>query len=33
MNIDEAINGWTFEETIKTAESLMEVEKTCLSGM
>lgn len=27
MNIDEAINGWTFEETIKTAESLMEVEK------
>lgn len=26
MNIDEAINGWTFEETIKTAESLMEVE-------
>ena len=27
MNIDEAINGWTFEETIKTAESLIEVEK------
>lgn len=27
MNIDEAINGWTFEETIKTVESLMEVEK------
>lgn len=27
MNIDEAINGWTFEETIKNAESLMEVEK------
>lgn len=27
MNIDEMINGWTFEETIKTAESLMEVEK------
>lgn len=27
MNIDEVINGWTFEETIKTAESLMEVEK------
>lgn len=27
MNIDEAINGWTFEKTIKTAESLMEVEK------
>lgn len=27
MNIDEAINGWTFKETIKTAESLMEVEK------
>lgn len=26
MNIDEVINGWTFEETIKTAESLMEVE-------
>lgn len=26
MNIDETINGWTFEETIKTAESLMEVE-------
>ena len=27
MNIDEMINGWTFEETIKTAENLMEVEK------
>ena len=27
MNVDEMINGWTFEETIKTAESLMEVEK------
>lgn len=27
MNIDESINSWTFEETIKTAESLMEVEK------
>lgn len=27
MNIDEAINGWTFEETIKTAENLMEAEK------
>lgn len=27
MNIDEVINGWTFEETVKTAESLMEVEK------
>ena len=27
MNIDEVINGWTFEETIKTAENLMEVEK------
>lgn len=27
MNIDEAINGWTYEETVKTAESLMEVEK------
>ena len=27
MNIDESINGWSFEETIKTAESLMEVEK------
>lgn len=27
MNIDEVINGWTFEETIKTAESLMETEK------
>lgn len=27
MNIDEVINGWTFDETIKTAESLMEVEK------
>lgn len=27
MNIDETINGWTFEETIKTAESLMELEK------
>lgn len=26
MNIDE-INGWTSEETIKTVESLMEVEK------
>lgn len=28
MDIDEVINGWTFEETIKTAESLMEVEKS-----
>lgn len=27
MNIDEVINGWTFEETIKTAESLIETEK------
>ena len=27
MNIDEVINGWTFEETIKTAENLMEAEK------
>lgn len=27
MNIDEVINGWTFEETVKTAESLMEDEK------
>lgn len=27
MNIDEAINGWTYEETVKTAESLMEAEK------
>ena len=27
MNIDEMINGWTFEETIKTTENLMEVEK------
>lgn len=27
MKIDEAINGWTFGETIKNAESLMEVEK------
>lgn len=27
MNIDEAINGWAYEETAKTAESLMEVEK------
>lgn len=27
MNIDESINSWTFDETIKTAESLMEVEK------
>lgn len=27
MNIDESINSWTFEETIKTAENLMEVEK------
>lgn len=27
MNIDEVINGWTFEETIKTAESLMKSEK------
>lgn len=27
MNIDEVINGWTFEETIKTAESLMKAEK------
>ena len=26
MKIDEAINDWTFDETIKTAESLMEVE-------
>lgn len=26
MNIDEAISGWTFEETIKTAKSLMEAE-------
>lgn len=27
MDIDESINNWTFEETIKTAESLMEAEK------
>ena len=27
MNFDEAINGWTYEETVKTAESLMEAEK------
>lgn len=27
MNIDEVINGWTYEETVKTTESLMEVEK------
>ena len=27
MNIDELINGWTIEETIKVAESLMETEK------
>ena len=27
MNIDEVMNGWTFEETIKTAESFMEAEK------
>ena len=27
MNIDEMINGWTIEETIKTAENLMEAEK------
>lgn len=27
MNIDESINSWTFEETIKVAENLMEVEK------
>lgn len=27
MKIDEAINGWTFEETVKTAERLMEAEK------
>lgn len=27
MNIEEVINSWTFEETIKTAESLMEAEK------
>ena len=27
MNIDEIINSWTFEETIKAAENLMEVEK------
>ena len=26
MKIDKAINDWTFDETIKTAESLMEVE-------
>lgn len=25
--MDEIINGWTFEETIKTAENLMEAEK------
>ncbi len=30
MNIDEVINGWTFDETIKTAESLMETEKNML---
>lgn len=27
MDIDKVINGWTFEETVKTAESLIEVEK------
>lgn len=27
MNIDEVINGWTFDETINTAENLMKVEK------
>lgn len=27
MNIDEVIKGWTFEETVKTAENLMEAEK------
>lgn len=30
MDIDEVINGWTFDETIKTAESLMEAEKNML---
>ena len=25
MNIDEVINGWTFEETIKTADTLLTV--------
>lgn len=27
MNIDEMINGWTFKETVQTAENLMEAEK------
>ena len=27
MTESEMINGWTFEETIKTTESLIEVEK------
>lgn len=27
MNINEVIKGWTFEETVKTAENLMEAEK------
>ena len=27
MTEQEKINGWTFEETVKTAENLMEVEK------
>ena len=27
MTENEMINGWTFEETIKTAENLMEAEK------
>lgn len=27
MTENESINGWTFEETIKTTENLMEVEK------
>lgn len=27
MNIDEMINGWTFKETVQTAENLMETEK------
>ena len=27
MNIDEMINGWTFKETVQTAEHLLEAEK------
>lgn len=31
--VNEKINSWTFEETIKTAENLMKNEKIYLSGM